>query len=157
MTGQQGRRDRVIDDMPDVELIWAQLRDAIEHAAVGGHCVRLCNRESANDIVVRAMTAFVNGSPRAWWLALKYRPTVYSYPNADGVSKLDRHVPDAGARYWLILETEEIDKPVVETDVHAAQVLLQDMAFVEYYLVDSKFEWLLLENDHNEVLIVSKG
>jgi hypothetical protein len=115
--------------------------------------IRLCAQTEAEQVVGTAHERFVIGSPRTWWLSLKNKPSVYHYPKGDGFQHLREHAPADAEQCWLILETEEDTKPVAEIDILLAPAILGEMPNIEYYLVDKAFRWLIIENDHNELLL----
>ena len=97
------------------------------------------------------------GIPRTWWWEHLKGASV-SVNVEDGVATLQQLLP-ADLPVWLVVE----DFPstgnqkskgyhwLIETDADAAMRVLKELPYIEYYLVDRKFAWLLCE-DHHGVL-----
>jgi hypothetical protein len=103
----------------------------------------------AADIHSHALCEFVAGSPRAWWLSLKTRPTLWS--NNDKM--LHELVDDKNAQGWFIPETGEDNPPVYRLSANEAELIVRDCPFFEYYFLDEQITVLVIENDHNEFLV----
>ena len=97
---------------------------------------------------------FVAGAPRSWWLALRHPAERHAFPNGDGCEFVRALVPSSDERCWLIPETEETDLPVYDVLIADLPRVLGQCRFFEYYLVGKNLDWLVVENDHNEVLVV---
>lgn len=121
----------------------------LQLAAASFACVEA---ELADKVVRRAMDLFVDDHPRVWWLALK-RPFVkFSYPRGDGHNHLEKHLPGVD-KCWFIAETDADKLPVFEVRIDCLKAILDRCPFFEYYLVGIDFGWILIENDHNEIII----
>ncbi len=82
--------------MPNVDLIWQELNEAInQQFSTGGVC-RLLDQNEAARIVTSAQATFVIGSPRTWWLSLRERPAIFPYPNCDAPDHIANHAPSEG-------------------------------------------------------------
>jgi len=117
---------------------------------------RLCSAQEAQWVVKAAQERFVVDSPRAWWLSLKLKPAIFPYPTGDGFQHLREHAPAHAEKCWLVLETETTAKPVAEIDILLAPTILGELPHIDYYLIDKDFAWLIIENDHNAVLVCSE-
>jgi hypothetical protein len=115
---------------------------------------RQCSASDAADVVTKAKDRFVEGNPRTWWLSLKRPCKMYPYESG-GHELLLSHVPNGERRCWFIPETEETTLPVFECDVGVLSPLLADCFFFEYYVLSSRFDWLIVDTDHNELLVCS--
>ena len=113
--------------------------------------------EAAREVGQAAKSRFVVGNPRAWWLGLKGPAQRHLFPKGDGCQFVHLCVPVEDERCWLIPETEESDLPVYDVCVSELRRVLGECRFFEYYLVSKHFEWLVVENDHNEVLVVKSS
>jgi Family of unknown function (DUF6756) len=139
--------------VPFGTFIRDELATALASLAPTKPGLRLLSRHDADQVIARAGGTFVNGDPRAWWLSLKTRPASYPYPAGDALDNLSKHVP-LTRRCYLIIDTGDDGKPVLETTIASVIDILKSLPFVEYYLVDVQFRWLIVENDHNAVLVV---
>jgi hypothetical protein len=101
-----------------------------------------------------AKDQFVVGNPRAWWLGLKHPAERHEFPSGSGCQFVQELVPAADDRCWFIPETEEDDLPVYDVLIADVPRVLGRCRFFEYYLVGKNLGWLVVENDHNEVLVV---
>ena len=113
---------------------------------------RQCEPELAREVVGAAKETFVTGNPRSWWLSLKYSFESFDYPDAQGFSKITQHLPKDVKKCWLIPETEEPDLPVFDVAAHRIVEILTRCSLFEYYLVGKEYDWILLENDHNQII-----
>lgn len=139
--------------MPYAEELRKQLSAVLTNPEHANLRAARCSSDTAREIVTRTRGVFVRGTPRSWWYSPQFPHETHQYPSGDGVEHLLKHVPSAGDLYWLILETEDDEQPVFGVTPTQARQLLRALPFVEYYLVNSELNWLLIENDHNEVLV----
>jgi hypothetical protein len=113
--------------------------------------------EEARQVLATAKELFVRGSPRSWWLSLKAPAQAFAYPDATGYLHLADHLTGAGARFWFIPELEVDELPVFDAELGAVAELLRESPFFEYYVLSKDYRQLLIENDHNQVLVVSRA
>ena len=113
-----------------------------------------CSEEKAREIVREAKERFVEGNPRSWWLALKGDPDVHSHPDGNGMRALRGHIPPMDMDCWFIPETEEEELPVYDVRIDAIADVLGKCSYFEYYLVGKRLDWLIVENDHNDLVVV---
>ncbi len=113
---------------------------------------RQCDPALARRVVSAAKATFVAGDPRAWWMSLKYSFESFDYPDAQGYSKITQHLPKGVEKCWFIPETEEHDLPVFDIAASRIVEILSQCSCFEYYLVGKDYEWVLIENDHNEIV-----
>jgi hypothetical protein len=111
----------------------------------------------AHEVYHAAKDRFVEGDPRSWWLALKQPADCHEVPKGDGCMVVHTLVPPSNERCWFIPETEEAELLVYDILVADLSHVLGDCQFLEYYLVGKNLDWLVVENDHNEVLVVKAG
>ncbi|HYI02785.1 hypothetical protein [Hyalangium sp.] len=109
----------------------------------------------AREVCHAAQDRFVVGNPRSWWLALKQPADRHEFPKGDGCNAVHTLVPPSNERCWFIPETEEAELPVYDILVADLPGVLGSCQFFEYYLVGKNLDWLVVENDHNEVLVVN--
>lgn len=107
----------------------------------------------AHHVVGMAKGLFVQGNPRAWWLSLKVPAQSLQYPDATGYLHLSDHLAGAGQRFWFIPELETDELPVFDAELNAVTELLRESPFFEYYVLSKDYRRLLIENDHNQVLL----
>ncbi|HWQ33701.1 MAG TPA: DUF6756 family protein [Blastocatellia bacterium] len=116
--------------------------------------IRRCDADEALAIQQKARDIFVVGTPRVWWLALRHPFQSHVFDETTGLDFLDYLIPHNDQRCWFIPESEESLLPVYDADISAVKDILGECPFFEYYLVGKNYDWLLLENDHNEVIVV---
>ena len=106
-------------------------------------------RLAPNDalLVAEAVKAkFVDESPRVWSLGLK-KP--YIYYDADSTS-LSKVLPVHHGRVLFIPETDDKNPlPVYRIEASDIENLIGNCPFFEYYVVDSRNEWLIAETEHS--------
>ena len=107
---------------------------------------------SAQKLVARAKELYVNGSPRSWWLSPKIPFRVLASGEEDGSPDLEALIPASG-ECWFIPETGEEVPPVYRGTPKGIALVLQECPLFEYYVLPLDMAWLLIENDHNEVLL----
>jgi hypothetical protein len=122
--------------------------EALSKFKIHAKAVELHN---ARAIIRQTTRTFVDGHPRAWWMALKGKPKVYDSKS----HKLSEVVPSLHETVWFIPETEMEDLPVIELSVSQIERVVNDCPFFEYYVVDKQNRWLVTESDHNEFYVVS--
>jgi hypothetical protein len=86
-------------------------------------------------------------------MSLKYPFESFDYSEGGGFEDLVRHVPEGEESCWLIPETEEEKLPVFDAEISCISRLLGECSYFEYYLVGKRFDWLIAENDHNQVIV----
>lgn len=109
--------------------------------------------EEARQVVATAKELFVRGDPRSWWLSLKIPAQAIEYPNATGYLHLGDHLTGTGQRFWFVPELETAELPVFDAELDAVANLLRESPFFEYYILTKDYRQLLIENDHNQVLL----
>jgi len=131
-----------------------EIHAAIEAMGLPPQSAARCEHAEAARIVQEAMRRFVKGDPRTWWLSLSRRAEYYDYPDCDAHKYLTDHIPTGQTKCWLIPETEEPSLPVFEVDTALLTGILDRCQFFEYYLVGLCFDWLVIETDHNQIIVV---
>lgn len=115
--------------------------------------IRLCDLKEAEDLLMKIQDRFVIGDPTAWWNALKGAPQVHDYTDASGLAHLDEYLRFDDARCWLIID-EGADRFCLNMPLKAVKQFLEQLPFVEYYVVGERLDWLVCENDHNQVIVL---
>jgi hypothetical protein len=77
------------------------------------------------------------------------------YPSGDGYQHILEFVPPGETRCWFIVENDD-DGPwhVIDGEVSAALAIVEECTMFEYYLVGERFDWLIAENHHNQLIVV---
>jgi len=130
-----------------------ELDQAIGSLRLPIEAVRKCAPEEARRIVKRAMDRFVINNTRAWWMSLTQPHESFDYSDGFGFEDLIRHVPEENVKCWFVPETEEEYAPVFDANVDYISRVLGECFCFEYYLVGKQFDWLITENDHNQVIV----
>lgn len=128
------------------------IRQLIEEFALTEQMRELAQDE-ARQVLATAKDLFVRGNPRSWWLSLKVPAQAVQYPDATGYLHLADHLIGADQRFWFIPELETDDLPVFDATLDAVTELLRESPFFEYYVLSKDYRQLLIENDHNQVLL----
>ncbi|QSQ21766.1 hypothetical protein JY651_42550 [Pyxidicoccus parkwayensis] len=139
--------------MTDVER---EILQAVDTIGLGEADWQKLTPAQAREVVGRAKDAFVRGEPRAWWLSLNHEPAVFPYPKGDAARHLLEHVPVSEGWCWFVPECDEEQYPVFKVRIERIPRVLLECSFFEYYLVGREMDWLLIENDHNEIYFVRR-
>lgn len=134
-----------------------EIEQEIEQAASSlqwnEHSFKKLPIDQATLIVDEARLRFVIGNPRSWWLSLSTRATTHQYPDSQGYLHIKSHWAPPDERCFFIPETGAQSLVVFDTTISNVQLLLRHCSFFEYYLLDQTLTFLLIENDHNEIII----
>ena len=109
--------------------------------------------ELEQQVLDKAKATFVENEPRSWWLSLKVPFISFDYSDGSGLDNILKHIPPGDQRCWFIPETEQKTLPVYDADVRFIGSILRQCQVFEYYLVGKDFSWLIVENDHNQILL----
>ena len=109
--------------------------------------------DQAKIIVDEARLRFVIGNPRSWWLSLSMPATTYNYSNSQCYLHIKDHWAPPDDKCFFIPEIEHQSLAVFHTTIANVQLLLQNCSFFEYYILSQTLDFLLIENDHNEILV----
>jgi hypothetical protein len=138
-----------------MNFIEEQLDQAAKALCLSEQQFRKCDPESSKILVERVKETFVLDSKQFWWMSLKHPFESFDYSDGFGFEDLPRHVPSGEKKCWFIPETEEEDPTVYDAEVKSITPLLAECSYLEYYLVGKRFDWLIVENDHNQVIVSS--
>jgi hypothetical protein len=116
--------------------------------------LRRCAPIEESNIVREGMQRFVNGSPRSWWLSLKRKGKRVSVDH--GFLHLAELIPPRDSLCWLIPETDREHLPVFELHKKWLIPIFSECSFFEYYVMSLRYDWLIIENDHNELIVVDE-
>jgi hypothetical protein len=130
-----------------------ELDKALGDLRVPPEAFRKCAPDQAKGIVERARDRFVFNNPRAWWMSLKHPYESFNYSDGFGFEDLIRHIPEGNEKCWFVSETEKEYAPVFDVNVNWTSRVLGECFSFEYYLVGKQFDWLITENDHNQVIV----
>ena len=114
--------------------------------------VKRFDPEIAKALVASIRQRFVDGNPRAWWMALKVPYTQY---DSNKVS-LSSVLPPTDSYVLLILETGDLDLPVFKLPVSDIEKVIMECPYFEYYVVGSTIDWLVAESDHNVFYVAER-
>lgn len=113
--------------------------------------------EEAKRIFNEAKSKFVDGDPRVWWLKLKTMPLKIDTDDLPGLSFLKDNWPSNESSCYFIPENESDTPRVFDASLMSVLTILENSSFFEYYLVGKYLNWLMIETDHNELLIVNES
>jgi hydroxyacyl-ACP dehydratase HTD2-like protein with hotdog domain len=133
----------------------AELRRAIAELHLSPEQAVMSDPAQAAYVVDRAKQAFVKDSdPRWWWACLSKPASVIDYPGGDAYQHLLEFVPPGETRCWFIVENDE-DGPwhVLDVATDAVPTIIAECGPFEYYLVGQKFNWLIAETHHNQLVV----
>ena len=128
-----------------------EIKTIIQQNEFPTHEIKVCGDFEAKNIFEKAKDIFVVGNPRVWWLSLKYPFNSFPYEDAKGYENLRKYIPNEKS-FWFIPEIED-NLFVAEVTIIAIEKLIGECSFFEYNLVGKKYDWLIAENDHNEILV----
>jgi hypothetical protein len=115
--------------------------------------LRRLDDATAAEVVRRARERFVAGDPDVWWLSLRLPATSHPAPS-DPDDDVRALFPVAVERCFFLPAPGTGAAPLVyELEAEALMPLLGELPFFEYYVLDPDFRWLLVETDHNEILV----
>ena len=120
-------------------------------SAIRNHDLQISKlpREQAQELLDETRAKFLQDNPRAWWMALKVKPTSLS---SEG-RPLSMVVPVTAADLFFIPEIDEEALPVYRAQLARLERLIEECPFFEYYVVAPGKQWLLVESDHNEYFL----
>lgn len=113
--------------------------------------LRRCDNDEAKKIYKKAKETFVKDNPRVWWLGLKVLFEIVKPNKGQTFSEVLRErIPKSEKHFWFIPETEEEEFIVFEAELNAIELLIKECFFFEYNIIGKEFNWIIIENDHNE-------
>lgn len=126
--------------------------DEIEKAILNfnGKLIKADNEEH---IISKVRREFIHGNPRAWWTALKEITSVSNFDDCSAYLHIEDIFPIKDENVWLIVDDDSSMHHVYLTPISLIKYIIPECQFFEYYIVDTKFNWLLAENDHNQLLV----
>ena len=113
-----------------------------------------CDSATAEYVITEARERFVDGNPRSWWLSLRHAADVFVYPDNTIHTHLTEHIPVDQESCWFVPETEEETPPVYDLPKEYLRTILDECPFFEYYIIGKELDWLVIENDHNQLFVV---
>lgn len=137
----------------DLEAPEEEIAAAVRLLSIPAAEFRRCDRAEADAILARAMERYVAGNPRAWWLTLKRPKRTFVYDH--NFQHLEQHIPIGESRCWFIPETETASRPVFDVEIRWLTPVLNECTFFEYYVLGKGLDWLVIDNDHGELLVVN--
>jgi hypothetical protein len=130
-----------------------QLQLAIAAYLAGGGAVRICDPNEAAAVIAKSKANFVNDDDRKnWWWEIFKAPI-----RRVGIAPERPYFADyleICAECWLIVDDDSSELTVIESDVRGAEYILGQLPPIEFYLVGSKFDWLLAENHHGKIWLL---
>ena len=134
-------------------LIEIQIERAIEILNLDSNDIVRLEMQQTEQLIEVAKTRFVEGNPRAWWLSLRVPYQIAAQDTSSGAPSLMKHWAIDEPFCWLVPEVEDGSYPVYQTTVPIVEKLLSQCRFFEYYLLNKPLDLLLIENDHNQIIV----
>jgi hypothetical protein len=131
----------------------AEIELAIKILRLNQESIVRLRAQQAEQIIQVAKARFVEGNPRSWWLSLRVPCRIVGQDASSGVPSLIRHWASDESFCWFVPEVEDGSYPVYETTVPIVERILSECSFFEYYLLNRPLDRLLIENDHNQIVI----
>ena len=94
---------------------------------------------------------FVNGNPRVWWIALKYKTISFVFDKEEPYRRITDFF-DAEENVWIIIEDDE--RILLKANVSDIIDIISECSYFEYNIVSQNFDRYLCETDHNEMLFI---
>ena len=116
--------------------------------------IRELPEDEAWNIYHEAMHKFVDDNPRVWWLSLKKKPVSIDVDDSAEFHYLRQHWPKEDTRCYFVPENESDTPRVFDVTLEGIIQILGNASFFEYNLVGKRLDWIMIENDHNELLII---
>ncbi|MES2766012.1 MAG: DUF6756 family protein [Bacteroidota bacterium] len=128
---------------------------AIKQLALTPEAIQQCISAEAAAIITQAKANFVKGNPRVWWLSLSQPFKTYDVVDFDSFDYFDKFLHQDSEFIWFIPEPDnELEEMVVFKSTSCAlKEVLGECPFFEYYILTPDFKTLLIENDHNEIIV----
>lgn len=130
-----------------------EIEQAIETLSLDQQAIVRIEPEQAEQIIQAAKARFVEGNPRTWWLSLRVPYRVAEQEASSGTPSLMKHWGIDEPFCWLVPETEDGSYPVYQTTIPIVERILSQCSFFEYYLLNKSLDLLLIENDHNQIIV----
>jgi hypothetical protein len=135
----------------EIEL---EVQQAISNLGLSPDRARQCDPDTAGRIVKRAEATFVAERSSIWWHSLRHPAEYFEYPDSSGHKHVAEHAPVGEKDCWFIPETEGPSLPVFDVELAVIEQILDECQLFEYYLVGKRCDWLIVENDHNQIIRV---
>lgn len=131
-----------------------EVKTALATLKLSEDLFRQLNSADSKQLVAKAKAKYVLGNPRTWWLSLKlpFKQFEYDFPSEN----LIKHVPKGEEKCYWIPETEEDELIVYETYLHIIPHIMELSSAFEYYVVSRKVNWLLIETDHSQLIVIAE-
>jgi len=109
--------------------------------------------EAASQLVKSIHEVFANNNSRWLWDSLNYPIARAYYEDGQGFKHLLQYVPANTPNVWfLIVDDEDHSSSIFDIHPFLVPLILSECYYFEYYLIDKNLEWLICENDHNEII-----
>jgi len=129
-----------------------EIQNALDVLKLSSASFKRLDASAAQQIVDKAKAKYVVGNPRAWWLSLKEPYKSYEYDLF--TNDLSEYIPNQETECYWIPESEEEHLSVYDTQISAVRQILEQTPFFEYYVLGKNLDWLLIENDHSELIVI---
>ena len=137
-----------------MQTLMDEVKAAIAGLGLQASEASICDETESSRLMGAVQRFFVRGDPAQWWTMLRRVGQVIEYPASDGVRHILSHVPPVSGPVICILDSEGIGPSVaLRCSLPVLPRILLECRFCEYYIVDPLMKWMVLENDHNEVIV----
>jgi hypothetical protein len=108
------------------------------------------------------MKKYVEGTPRVWWLSLKYIKTRVAFDDDSGfkyinnyIDRIDKESNKKTKEVYFIADedsAEEYEMLIYLVDRKYIEHIIESCRYFEYYIVPMDISWLICETEHGEII-----
>jgi len=132
-----------------------EIAGAVKVLALSAAQFLRCDPAKSHAVAIAAKGRFVVDEPRVWWLGFRRPHETHAYGDLqDWERRLVATIPPGTTRCWLIVESDGDSYPVYDVEVDVVAGVIKECSFLEYYLVDPEFNWIVSDTDHNQLIFV---
>lgn len=116
-------------------------------------------------IISEIRKIYVKGLPRVWWLSLKHIKSINRFPDNSGYATIPDYVKDMyGAGYDLSKKVYFVADGdgdgvllIYQVPLNKICEIIENCEYFEYYVVACDYSWLIVENDHGDIIICKQA
>ena len=133
-----------------------EIRAAVASLALRPEQFSEVPEDEARPLFESFLSRFTGGVDRRWWWEHFTLPaSTIRFEDGRAFTRLSALVPDAESKVWFVAEDADLAFfPVFDATPAAAQQVIGECYFFEYYLISKDLSWLLCENHHDTMFAV---